>query len=168
MPSDIVWEQYDIFFAAGGHACLIDYPDAKGLQGIGAKFYDAGGIVSAVCHGPAILPGIIDPKTGKSIIAGKKVTGFTTKGEEEKGVLEAIKSWNRPTIEEAVASAGATCEASYFFRPEDLFANHCFPDVSPPDPWGSFAIADGHIVTGVNPTSAYATAEEAVKAYKKS
>jgi hypothetical protein len=61
------------------------------------------------CHGGAIFPGIIDPSTGKSIINGKKVTGFTTKGEEEEGVLDTIKSWNRPTIEKAAADSGATC-----------------------------------------------------------
>ena len=60
---------------------MIDYPDANGLQGIAANMYDPGDIIGAVCHGGAIFPGIIDPKTGKSIIAGKKVTGFTTKGE---------------------------------------------------------------------------------------
>lgn len=62
------------------------------------------------CHGGAIFPGIIDPSTGKSIIAGKKVTGFTTKGEEEEGVLDTIKSWHRPTIEAAAADAGAQCK----------------------------------------------------------
>lgn len=70
-----------------------------------------GHIVFCSCHGGAIFPGIIDPKTKKSIIAGKKVTGFTTKGEEEEGVLDTIKSWNRPTIEAAAASAGAKCKS---------------------------------------------------------
>jgi putative intracellular protease/amidase len=37
--------------------------------------------VGTVCHGPAILPGIIDSKTGKSIIHGKTVTGFMIEGE---------------------------------------------------------------------------------------
>jgi D-lactate dehydratase len=40
-------------------------------------------------------------------------------------------------------------------------------DVSPPEPWGAFAIADGRIVTGANPASAHVTAEEAVKAFDK-
>jgi hypothetical protein len=64
------------------------------------------------CHGGAIFPGIIDPSTGKSVIAGRKVTGFTTRGEEEEGVLDTIKSWNRPTIEASAASSGATCMSS--------------------------------------------------------
>jgi putative intracellular protease/amidase len=55
------------------------------LQTIASNIYAAGGIVSAVCHGGAIFPGIIDKQTEKSVIAGKKVTGFTTRGEEEEG-----------------------------------------------------------------------------------
>jgi hypothetical protein len=67
-------------------------------------------IIIISCHGGAIFPGIIDPNTGKSIIAGRRVTGFTTKGEEEEGVLDTIKSWNRPTIEASAADSGAECE----------------------------------------------------------
>jgi len=145
-PSDIDASNYGIFFASAGHASLIDYPDAKGLQSIASKMYTDGGIISAVCHGGAIFPGIIDPKTGKSVISGKKVTGFTTKGEEEEGVLDTIKSWNRPTIEATAADCGATY-------------------VSPPGPWDSFTQTDGLIVTGANPASAHATAEAAVKAF---
>ena len=72
------------------------------------------------CHGGAIFPGIIDPATGKSIIAGKTVTGFTTKGEEEEGVLETIKSWHRPTIEVAAADAGAKCESKKVSNRADI------------------------------------------------
>ena len=61
------------------------------------------------CHGGAIFPGIIDSDTGKSIISSKKVTGFTTKREEEEGGLDTIKSWHRPTIEAAAADSGAIC-----------------------------------------------------------
>lgn len=72
--------------------------------------YAKGYIISAVCHGGAIFPGITDKSTGKSIISGKEVTGFTTQGEEEEGVLDTIKSWNRPTIESSAASVGAKCK----------------------------------------------------------
>ena len=72
--------------------------------------YSKGDIISSVCHGGAIFPGILDEPTGKSIISGREVTGFTTQGEIEEGVLDTIKSWNRPTIEAAAGSAGATCE----------------------------------------------------------
>lgn len=110
-PSDVKWEEYGLFFASAGHASLIDYPDAKGLQQIAANVYaKTQGIVSAVCHGGAIFPGVVDPGTGKSVIDGKKVTGFTTQGEEEEGVLETIRGWKRPTIEGSAKDAGATCK----------------------------------------------------------
>ncbi|KAK5174085.1 plasma membrane heat shock protein [Saxophila tyrrhenica] len=147
-PGDIEAHEYGIFFASAGHASLIDYPDAKGLQNIASTMFTDGSIVSAVCHGGAIFPGIINPKTGKSIINGRTVTGFTTKGEEEEGVLDTIKSWKKPTIEAAAADAGAKY-------------------VSPPGPWDSFTQTDGTIVTGANPASAHATAEACVEAFNK-
>lgn len=39
-------------------------------------------IISAVCHGPAALVLVKDPETGKSILDGKKVTGFSNAEEE--------------------------------------------------------------------------------------
>ena len=146
-PSDVNWRDYGLFFASAGHASLIDYPDAKGLQNLASDIYGSNkGILSAVCHGGAIFPGILDKESGKSVIGGKKVTGFTTKWEEEEGVLDRIKSWNRPTIEASAASSGAQY-------------------VNPPGPRDSFAVTDGRLVTGANPASAHETAVEAVKAF---
>lgn len=54
-PKDIKADDYGLFFASAGHASLIDYPDAKGLQEIGVKIWENGGIVSSVCHGGAIV-----------------------------------------------------------------------------------------------------------------
>ncbi|OLN83303.1 Glyoxalase 3-like protein 1 [Colletotrichum chlorophyti] len=147
-PQDIDPAKYGIFFASAGHASLIDYPTAEGLQSVASKMYADGSVISSVCHGGAIFPGIIDPATKKPIIWGKKVTGFTTKGEEEEGVLETIKSWGRPTIEASAASAGAVY-------------------IPPPGPWDAFTHTDGRIVTGANPASAAVTAEAAVGAFNK-
>lgn len=47
-PEDVKSESYGLFFASAGHASLIDYPDAKGLQGVASHVYQKGGIVSAV------------------------------------------------------------------------------------------------------------------------
>ena len=144
-PSDIDPTKYGLFFASAGHAALIDYPDDKGLQEIASKIWEAGGIVSAVCHGGAILPGVKD-QSGKSIISGRKITGFTDKGEEELGALAEIKNWNRSTIQESAASAGAEY-------------------VNPPGPWAPYQVTDGRLVTGVNPQSATVTTEAAIKAF---
>lgn len=146
-PSDLRASDYGIFFASAGHASLIDYPDAKGLQKLASQVWADGGIVSAVCHGGAIFTGVVD-NSGAPIIRGRNVTGFTTKGEEEEGVLDTIKSWKRPTIEASAASLGAHY-------------------VSPPGPWDAFTQTDGRLVTGANPASATVTAEAAVEAFNK-
>ncbi|KAG7558207.1 hypothetical protein FFLO_02860 [Filobasidium floriforme] len=145
-PKDVKAKDYGLFFASAGHGSLIDYPEAKGLQSLASDIWQQGGILSSVCHGGAIWPGTIDASTGKSVIAGKKVTGFTTKGEEEEGVLDTIKSWNRPTIEASAGDAGAQY-------------------VSPDGPWDSFTVTDGRLVTGANPQSAHAVTEAMIKAF---
>lgn len=100
------------------------------------------------------------------------MTGFTTRGEEEEGILDTIKSWNRPTIEASAASSGGKCKFQINAFPQTLCPNYDFPcmsdttsDVSPPGPWDAFTITDGRIVTGANPASAHVTAEAAVKAF---
>lgn len=39
---------YGIFYASAGHAALIDYPHAKGLQKIASEVWANGGVVAAV------------------------------------------------------------------------------------------------------------------------
>lgn len=41
-------QEYGVFFAAGGHATMLDFPEARTLQEIAANIYKRGGIVSAV------------------------------------------------------------------------------------------------------------------------
>ena len=67
-------------------------------------------ILANRCHGEAIYPGIIDPKTGKSIIAGREITGFTTEAEYDMHVMEPIRSWGEPLIDEWAEKLGAKCE----------------------------------------------------------
>ena len=145
--SEINPEEYGLFFASAGHATLFDYPKAVCLQSIASDIWGRGGVVSAVCHGPAILPKIIDKETGKSIIAGKQVTGFTTLGEEQLDLLDIIKKSGCETIEESAASVGAKY-------------------ISPEHPFDDFIIAQGRLVTGANPASAKSTAAAAIAAFE--
>jgi len=64
--SDLRKEEYGLFFGSAGHAALYDYPTARGLQAVAEDVWARGGIVAAICHGPVILPGVIDSNTGKS------------------------------------------------------------------------------------------------------
>ncbi|KAJ9605699.1 plasma membrane heat shock protein [Cladophialophora chaetospira] len=141
-------KKYGIFFASAGHAALIDYPHAKGLHKIATDVWTQGGIVSAVCHGEAIYPGVIDPATGESVIKGKTITGFTTEGEYDMHIMEPIRSWGEPLIDEWAEKLGAK-----YVRPDGV--------------WDDFHVVDGRIVTGTNPQSAKSTAEAVLKVFEK-
>ena len=93
-----------------------------------------------------ILPGIIDSKTGKSIIEEKTVTGFTIEGEIVLNVFDKLKSDNVLLVVEAVSKAGADYS-------------------SPMHPFDDYSITAGRLVTGANPESARSAAERAVKAF---
>ncbi|PIA16070.1 class I glutamine amidotransferase-like protein [Coemansia reversa NRRL 1564] len=140
-PSD-----YGLFFASAGHGSLFDYPTAKSLIKIAESVWERGGIVSAVCHGPAILPSIIDSKTGKSIINGKRVTGFTDKGEEVLNVDKIMRESKVVPISQGAAQAGGKYE-------------------EPENPFDNYSIVDGRLVTGTNPASTTSTATKAVEAF---
>jgi hypothetical protein len=64
------------------------------------------------CHGEAIFPGVVDLATGKSIIAGKTITGFTTQAESDMHIMDVIRSWNEPLIDEWAEKLGAKCMSS--------------------------------------------------------
>ena len=144
--ADLKKDEYGLFFASAGHAALYDYPTARGLQGIAADVWERGGIVTAVCHGPVLLPGVIDSKTGKSIIEGKTVTGFTIEGEIVLKVWEKLKADKVPPVVDAVTKAGADYS-------------------SPMHPFDDYSITVGRLITGANPASARSAAERALKAF---
>jgi D-lactate dehydratase len=144
--SDLKKEEYGLFFASAGHAALYDYPTARGLQSIAADVWDRGGVVAAVCHGPVILPGIIDSKTGKSIIEEKTVTGFTIDGEIVLNVWDKLNSDKVLPVVEAVSKVRADYS-------------------SPMHPFDDYSITAGRLVTGANPASARSAAERAATAF---
>jgi putative intracellular protease/amidase len=144
--ADLKLGEYGVFFASAGHAALYDYPTAKGLQTIAADVWDRGGIVGTVCHGPAILPGIIDSKTGKSIADGKTVTGFMIEGELVFNILDRMRHDKVVPVVEAVTAAGG-----YYST-----AMNAFDD---------YSVTSGRLVSGTNPESGRSTAERIVRLF---
>jgi putative intracellular protease/amidase len=144
--SDLRKEDYGFFFASAGHSALYDYPTAKALQAMAADIWNRGGVVGATCHGPAILPGVIDSKTGKSIIHGKTVTGFTIEGELIFRILDKLRADGVIPIVEAVTAAGAFYSGS----------TGAFDD---------YSITSGRVVTGTNPASSRSATERGVKVF---
>ncbi|KAJ2892322.1 plasma membrane heat shock protein [Coemansia aciculifera] len=88
----------------------------------------------------------MDRATGKSVANGRSVTGFTDGGEEQLGLMDAIKKYNLVPISEGAAKAGAVYKI-------------------PENPFDDFTITDGRLVTGTNPASAHSTAVKAVQAF---
>lgn len=146
-PEEVNYKDYGILFAAGGHGTIFDFPNAEKLHKIAAYIYFNGGVISAVCHGPLLLPGIKD-KNGEPLIKGRKVTGFTDEGEDALGLRSVIDKLNKPLVKGAAIAAGANFQ-------------------EPPSPWESYTVTDGRIVTGVNPASASAVSIDALAAFEK-
>ena len=110
--SDLDASKYGVFYASAGHAALIDYPTATALQNIASQVWANGGVVSSVCHGPAIFAGVVDLATNEPLIKGKTITGFTTEAENTMGIMSTLKSWGKPLVEELAEKLGAQCKLS--------------------------------------------------------
>lgn len=146
--ADVKSDDYEIFFASAGHATLFDYPEAKGLQRLASEIYDKGGVVAAVCHGPAIFDGLTEIATGKPLIEGKAITGFTDIGEVLLNVDDIMKERNLLSVEDIAKKYGAKY-------------------LAPVGPWDDYSVTDGRLITGVNPASAHSTALRSIKALKE-
>jgi len=137
-PKEINLNQYSAIFFAGGHGVMWDLPNNKELSKITAAIYEKGGVVGAVCHGPA---GLVNVKlsNGNYLVAGKEVAAFTNEEEEAVKLTEEMPF----LLESKLIERGA---------------NH-----TEADNFQSHVVVSGNLVTGQNPASATKTAEEMVK-----
>ena len=135
--SQINVDDYDAIYYPGGFGLLSDLATNKDFAKISAKHYESGGILSAVCHGPAgLLP--ITLSNGEKLLANKSVTGFTREEEIDYGTIGDIPF----LLEESLARSAAR--------------------YSKVQPWGEFVIEDDRVITGQNPTSAHAVGKAVV------
>src|SRR5690606_2870226 len=70
-PSD-----YDAVYLVGGKGAMLDLHGSPALQSIIAEVYRGGGVIAAVCHGPAALIDVT-LHDGQTLLAGRRVTGFS-------------------------------------------------------------------------------------------
>lgn len=144
--SDVSAQDYDIFFASAGHGAAYDYPKSERLQKLVADISSNGGVIGAVCHGP-ILFDKLKSNEGEIFIRNKKITGFTDEGEELLNVDKVMEKMGLKTVKKVAEDNGATY-------------------IEPKDPWESFVVVDGNLVTGVNPNSAAETTQKSVDTWK--
>ncbi|MCV6589017.1 MAG: type 1 glutamine amidotransferase domain-containing protein [Marinobacterium sp.] len=121
---------YDAIFYPGGFGLLSDLAENQGFASIAAAHYEAGGVIAAVCHGPAaLLP--ITLSNGDKLLARKSVTGFTREEEVDYNTINDIPF----LLEEALARNAAR--------------------YSKGQPWHELVIEDDRLITGQNPASAH-------------
>ncbi len=126
---DLDPSRYSAVFFAGGHGTMWDFADSEAVQKIIRDIWEAGGIVSAVCHGPAAL---VDAKLsdGNYLVAGKKLASFTDEEEAEVKYTNVVPYLLATTLKQR----GALHQAA--------------PN------WSENVVIDGRLITGQNPASA--------------
>lgn len=136
-PIAIAASRYDAIFYAGGHGAMWDFPENQELGAIAAQIYETGGIVGAVCHGPAgLVP--IRLSTGALLVAGKTVAGFTNSEEVAVGLFDVVPF----LLADRLTELGATHTQA------DNFQAHV-------------EVSD-RLITGQNPASARGVGEQMV------
>lgn len=121
---------YDAVFYPGGFGLLSDLATNEDFAKLSAEHYEAGGILAAVCHGPAgFLP--ITLSNGEKLLASKSVTAFTREEEIDFGTINDIPF----LLEESLTRSSARYNKV--------------------QPWQEFIIEDGRVISGQNPTSAH-------------
>lgn len=138
MPDQVNPDDYTAFFFVGGHGTMWDFPNDPLLAGLAASIYEKGGIVGAVCHGPA---GLVNLKLsdGEYLVKGKQVAAFTD-DEERAANLDGVVPFLLATT---LRQRGA---------------------IHVPAPnWQANVIVDERLVTGQNPASAEGVGKEMVR-----
>jgi putative intracellular protease/amidase len=138
---DLRAEEYAAVYVVGGKGAMFDLPGDAALAELVGKIHDRGGIVAAVCHGPAAL---VDVRLadGSLLVAGRSMTGFSNAEEAIFG-----KKWAAEypfLLEDALRARGAQWDNAPLMMPR--------------------LVVDDRLITGQNPSSTYAVAEAIVRA----
>ncbi|MBY8259274.1 type 1 glutamine amidotransferase domain-containing protein [Vibrio fluvialis] len=129
-------ENYAAIYFAGGHGTMWDFKDNTYLKKIAEGIYSQGGYVTSVCHGAAALLNL-ETSNGRPLVENKKVTGFSNREEWLAGLDGEVPF----SLEDELRALGAKFTKAWV-------------------PFVSYAISDGRVITGQNPSSGKAVAEE--------
>ncbi|MFT7774065.1 type 1 glutamine amidotransferase domain-containing protein [Roseateles sp.] len=127
--ADVEPTNYSAIFFAGGHGAMWDFPFDEAVPKTIRSIYEAGGVVSAVCHGPAALVNAT-LSDGTPLVAGKKIAAFTDSEEHAVKLGKVVPFLLASTLTER----GALHQ--------------------PAADWTANVVVDGRLVTGQNPQSA--------------
>lgn len=136
-PDQVDPNDVDAVVYVGGHGPMWDFPDDPGLQAMSRAVWEHGGVVAAVCHGPA---GLVNLRLsdGSLLIEGRQVASFTDDEEAAGGFPEVVPFLLASTL----AARGA---------------------IHVPAPnWQDQVVVDDRLITGQNPASATSLAKAVV------
>ncbi len=140
--SKVNHNSYGAVFYPGGHGPLWDLSsDINSIQLI-ESFYTNNKPIAFVCHAPAALKNV-KSRNGEPLVKGKRVTGFTNSEEAAVRLTKVVPF----LIEDMLKQNGAI-----YKKGAD---------------WSSFAISDGHLISGQNPQSSLLVAQKLVKQIQK-
>jgi putative intracellular protease/amidase len=139
-PDEVNVDEYAAIYFAGGHGPMFDLPENEPLMGFTRAVFERGGVVSAVCHGPAALLNV-KLSDGTTLLAGKTVTGLSNTEEWLSGKKPLVPF----SLEDELSARSGGKYVSTF-------------------PFSVHVEVSGKVITGQNPGSTRKVAEAVVKA----
>lgn len=130
---------FDAVYLPGGHGTMWDFPENSVLAKFVSAVYENGGVVGAVCHGPAGLVGA-KLSDGEPLVKNRAVNSFTDEEERRIGKDKVVPF----LLETKLRELGARFEGSA--------------------PFERHVVRDGRLVTGQNPASAQGVADGMIAA----
>lgn len=130
---------FDAVFYPGGHGPLWDLAEDATSRALIEGAFAANKPVAAVCHAPGVFRHVKNAD-GSPLVAGKKVTGFTNTEEAAVGLTDVVPFLVEDMLKE---------QGGIYSKTGD---------------WGVHVLRDGLLITGQNPASSAAAAQELVKA----
>lgn len=127
--ADIDSGDYDAVLFAGGHGVMWDFPTDPAIARVAREIYEHGGVVAAVCHGPAALVAIT-LADGRPLVEGRHVAAFTNAEEAAVGLADVVPFLLQTRLEQLGAKHTGAAD----------FEAH--------------VVTDSRLVTGQNPASA--------------
>lgn len=138
---DVRAGEHAAVFIVGGKGAMFDLPRDPALPRLLAEHHERGGVLAAVCHGPAVFAAV-KQADGRPLVAGRRVTGFTDEEEATFG-----KQWAKEYpfwLERRLREQGALWEEAPLMMPK--------------------VVVDDRLITGQNPFSTAQAAEALVRA----
>jgi putative intracellular protease/amidase len=154
---------YDALVLPGGHAQgMTQYLASEVLQRKVAAFAATGKPMAAICHGVLVLARAKDPKTGKSVLHGRRTTCLPRYMERIAYYLTAWKLGRYYRTYDAYVEdevSAALADASHFERGPLTLMKHGTMDHDA----GAFVVEDGNYVSARWPGDAYLFARKIIE-----